>query len=73
MKHLSKRDKVLNHLKSEGSITSWEAITNYQATRLSAIIFDLKKEGYSFRTVLLTQNGANYAKYYLTNFQQELV
>lgn len=39
----SKTQKVLDHLKEYGSITSWEAIDNYGATRLSAIIYNLRK------------------------------
>lgn len=42
----SKSSKVLEHLKKFGSITSWEAIENYGATRLSAIIYNLRDEGY---------------------------
>lgn len=30
------------HLEENGSITSWEAIREYGATRLSAIIFNLR-------------------------------
>ncbi|QDP48011.1 MAG: hypothetical protein Tp1124DCM108671_46 [Prokaryotic dsDNA virus sp.] len=39
-------DAVLWHLKNYKSITSWEAIKEYGATRLSAIIFNHRKEGY---------------------------
>lgn len=39
----SKTQKVLEHLKEKGSITSWEAIELFGATRLSAIIFNLRK------------------------------
>ena len=39
----SKTQKVLDHLKKRGTITSWEAINLYGATRLSAIIFNLRK------------------------------
>mgnify|MGYP003660608996 CR=1 FL=1 len=39
-------DAVLWHLKNYGSITSWQAIKEYGATRLSAIIFNHRKEGY---------------------------
>lgn len=42
-KRVNKTQKVLDHLKKYGSITSWEAIDNYGATRLSAIIFNLRK------------------------------
>lgn len=34
---------MLEHLQENGSITSWEAIELYGATRLSAIIFNLRK------------------------------
>ena len=39
----SKTERVLEHLQHNGSITSWEAIEEYGATRLSAIIFNLRK------------------------------
>lgn len=44
MEKKSKSQLVLEHLQRKGSITSWEAIENYGATRLSAIIFNLKKK-----------------------------
>lgn len=40
---VNKTKKVLEHLQRNGSITSWEAIQNYSATRLSAIIHNLRK------------------------------
>ena len=40
---MNKTQKVLNHLKNNGSITSIEAFSLYNATRLSAIIFSLRK------------------------------
>lgn len=43
---MTQRAAVLGHMQKKGSITSWEAIENYGATRLSAIIFNLKEEGY---------------------------
>lgn len=42
---------VLEHLQKYGAITSMEAFDNYGITRLSAKVFDLKKEGYSIETV----------------------
>lgn len=39
-------DAVLWHLKTYGHITSYEAIKEYGATRLSAIIFNHRKNGY---------------------------
>lgn len=38
-----KSSKILEHLMQHGSITSWEAIEKYGATRLSAIIYNLRK------------------------------
>lgn len=63
----SKTSKVLWHLKKYKSITSWEAIQNYKATRLSAIIFELKKRGYVFETVREDniETGSHYSRYYL--------
>lgn len=39
-----KSKKVLEHLIKYGSINSWEAIEKYGATRLSAIIYNLRKK-----------------------------
>ena len=59
----TKTAKVLNHLKNRGSITSWDAIENYHATRLSAIIFNLRKK-YVIHTVMIDNGyGTRYAKY----------
>lgn len=39
---MTKTDKVLKYLKEKGSITSWEAIREFGATRLSSIIYNLR-------------------------------
>lgn len=39
---MNKTSRVLQYLKENGSITSWEAIQEFGATRLSAIIFNLR-------------------------------
>lgn len=41
---------VLKHLQDFGSITSMQAIQTYGATRLSSIIYDLRKAGYQIET-----------------------
>jgi hypothetical protein len=41
----TKHQKVKEHLINKGIISSWEAIKLYKATRLSAIIFNLRKDG----------------------------
>ena len=44
---------VLWHLGTFGSITSYEAIKEYGATRLAAIIFNHRKNGYYIKSVPL--------------------
>lgn len=67
----SQKDAVLQHLKANGSITSMEAIENYGATRLSAIIYNLRyKEGYIIETHMMVGktrfgNTCEYARYVL--------
>ena len=71
-------DAILWHLKTYGSITSYEAIKEYGATRLSAIIFNHRKEGYDIDSVPLTKKtrfGRNttIAKYVYTVPPQEFI
>lgn len=42
---MNKHKAVKEHLLTGNSITSWQAIKLYRATRLSAIIFNLKRAG----------------------------
>jgi hypothetical protein len=46
-------DAILWHLKTYGTITSYEAIKEYGATRLSAIIFNHRKNGYEIESIPL--------------------
>lgn len=47
----NKTTEVLKHLQENGSITSMEAIELFGATRLSAIIFNLRRHGHNIVTV----------------------
>lgn len=38
--------RVLNYMLDYDGITSWEAIKEFGATRLSAIVFNLRKKGF---------------------------
>ena len=69
-KKLNKTECVLEHLKKNGSITSWEAIELYSATRISAIIYNLRKRGYDINTIDLPfvdrfGTKSHYGKYIL--------
>jgi len=64
----TQREAIMWHLKTYGKITSWEAIKEYGATRLSDIIFRLKNEGYNIKTNLIKKenrfgNTTTIAKY----------
>ena len=49
----TQKERVLDHLKEQGTITSWEAIQNYGITRLSEYIRQLRRDGY-----VITSNWA---------------
>ena len=64
----SQSDAILWHLKTYGTITSYEAIKEYGATRLAAIICKHRKNGYDIDSISLpkkTRFGrtTNIAKY----------
>ena len=71
MSKITLQDRVLQYMKETGSITSWEAIREFGATRLSAIIYNLRyKEGLNI--ISKNVNGKNrygdpvsYARYFL--------
>lgn len=68
MEKTNKTKEVLKHLEKKGSITSWDAIKLYGATRLSAIIFNLRDRGYVIDTITMEAedrygNTSRYAKY----------
>jgi len=47
----TKHQQVKKHLFEKGTIDSWTAIELFGATRLSAIIFNLRKEGYNILSI----------------------
>ena len=54
---LNQTTAVKQYLLKRGHITSWEAITKFGATRLSAIIYNLRKEGYRIVTHSVTKKN----------------
>jgi hypothetical protein len=68
----SQNAKVLAHLESGESITSWEAIQKWRITRLARVIDDLKKLGKPIQSELLRANGKVYARYWLPKGQLAL-
>lgn len=65
-KKQTKTDMIKTHLRVKGVITSWDAITLYRATRLSAVIYNLRDNGWKIRTDMQeTSDGVRYANYVL--------
>jgi len=58
----TKIEKVLAHLIEKQTITSWEAITKYKATRLSAIIFNLRVH-FNIKSVETRVGKSHFATY----------
>ena len=70
MSSMNKTKAVLQWLQTGAGISSMEAIKQFGATRLSAIIFNLKKRGYNIETVMCDGrdrfgNPMRFARYYL--------
>lgn len=63
----TKTDKVLAQLKRapKKGVTSMEAFEKWKATRLSGIIYNLKKRGYDIETEIKYEKGSSYAVYRL--------
>ena len=67
---VTKTNQVKKHLIEQGFINSWMAINLYGATRLSAIIFNLRRRGMNIvsqPTATKDRNGniCNFVKYVL--------
>lgn len=57
--------KVKEHLEKHKSITSWEAITRYHITRLSAVIYTLIHQyGMNISGKFETKKGKTYKRYF---------
>ena len=64
---LSQKKMILQHLHSGKALTPLEALDKFRCMRLSAVIFDLKKEGHHIitKTVYNRGSGKSYASYRL--------
>lgn len=67
--------RVLDYIEQFGSITSLDAFKDLGITRLSAVIFDLRKQGYnvcSNTEVQLNRYGekAHFSRYYIPKERQ---
>lgn len=74
---MTKTKQVKDHLRTHGHIDTWTAIQEYGATRLSAIIFELRKKGWDIETEDITTkdrngNPSTYANYIYHDAHLEL-
>lgn len=70
MKKKSQTSEIIKLLRKQGYITSFEAIERFGATRLSGIIFVLRKRGFGIETEMVQGKNryghiTNYAIYRL--------
>lgn len=61
---------VLDHLNVHGSITAWDAISNYRITRLAEMIRILKAEGFEIESHWEHGNGKRWVRYLLIKADQ---
>lgn len=54
---MRQRDRVLNYIKENGSITSLEAFMELGCTRLSAEVYRLRNDGYDFDRTFVTRKN----------------
>jgi hypothetical protein len=59
----TKTKKVELYLIQHKKITSWDAIKKYKATRLGAIIFNLRKKGFIIETKYEVKDKIRYGVY----------
>jgi hypothetical protein len=72
-KKYSQKNIILEYLKQNKKITSWDAIQDFGITRLAGVIHSLRKEGYVIDKVMKTKKNnrtgkiSTYATYIYVN------
>lgn len=62
---MSQQSQIQSYLEDGNKITPLEALNKFGSFRLSAIIYNLKKEGMNIKTNRITKNGKTFAEYEL--------
>ena len=62
---MSQKQKIFDHLKIFGSISTWQAIQEYHVTRLGAHIHQLKQEGHAITPTRETDGKNWWVRYTL--------
>lgn len=53
----TQKEKIIEHIKNNGSITSFEAYMDLGITQLATRISELKEQGYEFETEWITKKN----------------
>ena len=69
MSKKSQKENILEYLEIGNKITPLEALYQFGSFRLSAIIFELRQEGYNIITHNKTVDGKTFAEYELVKGQ----
>lgn len=75
-KEITQEIRVLDYLIENGSITSWEAIKEFGITRLSAKIYNLRKDGWLINKEFKSSKNrygdiVSYAVYFLEKASED--
>ena len=65
---MTQKQRILNYLKEHKSITQLEAINIFWDWRLSAKIYQLKKEGYPIKTEMIKVKRADGSDAYVSKY-----
>ena len=68
---MTQKEAVLEWLKTGGSITSMEAFEHLGITRLSAVVFDLRKLGYIISSEDMTTTNRYGKQVHFTRYKLE--
>lgn len=69
--------RVLDYIEQFGSITSLDAFKDLGITRLSAVVFDLRKEGYNVQSETIGAKNrfgeiAHFSKYFIPKENEQI-
>ena len=65
---MTQKERILNYLKEHKTITQLEAINIFWDWRLSAKIYQLKKEGYPIKTEMIKVKRADGSDAYVSKY-----
>jgi len=60
---MSQEIQILNHIKRHKKISSMQAFSKYNITRLAAVVYNLRSKGYLIKTNTVTSDKSTYAVY----------